>query len=1185
MLGFTGASGEKHTVARRVRCTVKKNGTRTMSTLEGTLTTKRNGERTAISSSTYQPPYFEYITHSKNYSDTDSEMGELDKLVPQRLGVSEAVLENVIFCHQDDSLWPMSSGLELKKKFDTIFDATKWTKAVDNLRSMKKEKNIELAQMKIHESNLKVIKNKGAKVKQRMLIIEQEIEDFTVEITEIDNTSAAAMDDVNEKRQQAQKAAGYKNKLDQAKHDVQVLQRQINETRETLVEFKESDEELTSTLVQYEERMALWMEEEEGYRVEDQDLSQNLLNSRRDMSERQAERGQHLAEKASYEDKLRSRALLVKDAASRHEIRGYDGDLGEDQIAEFVSKLRKLSIDKDRELVRLKELIDDELQQTRAAVEQLGNQRTISMENKSNANRMVTENDRQSARVQRDIDQIKIDEGEEAAIKAELVHVGDNYRKANEEFEAAKWDQSLKSEQSHLRELDGESDRLRKELEQCAKLASERAQLDHQKNDLNKAQSSLDTMASTYGDQLSSVLGAGWRVDTIEREYQSVLDQRARTVTDLTKKQDVLVRELNQVDYKLATLQESLKKKTETRKNDEATVLKSVTDIAGKFITTVDDFETGLAEAEDFRKAAQKELDGAYYFDTYFEKCQSIIDKHEKCRLCDRKFADQKEKLSAQAKLQKFIEKNVKSALQEALDQAQAIYKKAAAARPQFDRFKALNDVDIPNIEKEIREAESKREGLLRDVEKQDYLVKEKLSAKRDIDGLSKTVAKIASYASQISERQIEIDRISSQQKLSGTSLTSEELNCQISTNADQIRHTRSKIDTLSHNKQAATKVLSALELEKSNIDRRLNEVKNQLEKKQDLLNQLDRFRESTLQHRAAVQRANADLETLLPQITKAKAKDGEAKTRGQERERQIQGDKDRLADTVNKFDIVEKDINKYLDDDGPRRLAACQRAIKDIQDDQARIEGDLSNIRGKASELRSKVADGEHTKRSIEQNLRFRKNLYELDDRKKEVADLEARNLSGDLERLSREAQNAEIHYQNLMAKRAPLTATVTEKDRQLKVYIDEWESDYKTANQDYRKMHVEVETLKVAIQDMEKFRIALDQAIMKYHSLNMEEINRIVDELWRNTYRGTDIDSIIIRSDPDTADSSSSKRNYNYRVCMVKEQTEMDMRGRCSAGQKVLACIIIRLALAEVLGVGCGVSAPALFDYSRFR
>jgi DNA repair protein RAD50 len=99
-----------------------------------------------------------------------------------------------------------------------------------------------------------------------------------------------------------------------------------------------------------------------------------------------------------------------------------------------------------------------------------------------------------------------------------------------------------------------------------------------------------------------------------------------------------------------------------------------------------------------------------------------------------------------------------------------------------------------------------------------------------------------------------------------------------------------------------------------------------------------------------------------------------------------------------------------------------------------------------------------------------------------------------------------------------------------------------------------------------------ALDRAVMQYHTLKMEEVNRIAGELWQSTYQGTDIDTIMIRSDHE---SSTGRRTYNYRLCMVKQDTEMDMRGRCSAGQKVLASIIIRLALAESFGVNCGLIA----------
>ena len=67
-------------------------------------------------------------------------------------------------------------------------------------------------------------------------------------------------------------------------------------------------------------------------------------------------------------------------------------------------------------------------------------------------------------------------------------------------------------------------------------------------------------------------------------------------------------------------------------------------------------------------------------------------------------------------------------------------------------------------------------------------------------------------------------------------------------------------------------------------------------------------------------------------------------------------------------------------------------------------------------------------------------------------------------------------------------------------------------------------------------------------------------------------DIETIEIRSD---VENTRGNRSYNYRVVMIKNNAELDMRGRCSAGQKVLASIIIRLALAETFCLNCGILA----------
>jgi len=149
----------------------------------------------------------------------------------------------------------------------------------------------------------------------------------------------------------------------------------------------------------------------------------------------------------------------------------------------------------------------------------------------------------------------------------------------------------------------------------------------------------------------------------------------------------------------------------------------------------------------------------------------------------------------------------------------------------------------------------------------------------------------------------------------------------------------------------------------------------------------------------------------------------------------------------------------------------------------------------------------------------------------------------------------------------------------------------------------------LGIAASDVGRYHAALEKAILRFHAAKMEEINKAIKELWQKTYKGSDIESIALRADAGDgvdlgggsnfvgASSSSSTaasasaaavaattgtsvggkaaRSYNYRLVMTTGGAELEMRGRCSAGQKVLASIIVRLALAEVLAISCGILA----------
>lgn len=135
---------------------------------------------------------------------------------------------------------------------------------------------------------------------------------------------------------------------------------------------------------------------------------------------------------------------------------------------------------------------------------------------------------------------------------------------------------------------------------------------------------------------------------------------------------------------------------------------------------------------------------------------------------------------------------------------------------------------------------------------------------------------------------------------------------------------------------------------------------------------------------------------------------------------------------------------------------------------------------------------------------------------------------------------------------------------------------SSFLDIDEKYRQAFCCMESHNVLAKDVQRYHQALDRALMSYHAQKMNQINDVIRDLWGRIYKGTDIDYIAIRSDTESENEDNTvKRSYNYRVVMVKGDVELEMRGRCSAGQKVVACLIIRLALAESFCLSCGILA----------
>lgn len=93
-------------------------------------------------------------------------VADINNDMADAMGVSKAIINNVIFCHQEDSNWPLEEPKELKKKFDAIFETTEYNKVIEKLIKISKEYN---DRQKEKAGDLKLLENIKSQAEMKQL--------------------------------------------------------------------------------------------------------------------------------------------------------------------------------------------------------------------------------------------------------------------------------------------------------------------------------------------------------------------------------------------------------------------------------------------------------------------------------------------------------------------------------------------------------------------------------------------------------------------------------------------------------------------------------------------------------------------------------------------------------------------------------------------------------------------------------------------------------------------------------------------------------------------------------------------------------------------------------------------------------------------------------------------------------
>lgn len=1242
-LRFTNRAGKSMVVVRSMELTQKKT-TMTFKNLDGIIrTTDEEGNRQSLS----------------------HKCTELDRQIPQLLGVSKAILEHVVFCHQEDSSWPLMEGAVLKKRFDDIFDSTRYVKALEELKDQKKKY---VAKVKDHKTELaKLEAHKHAAVGLRMDLdtCRQGLSDISDEVEEYNKLIAIEQEKARECNKIIEKDIDVHDAIEEKKNLMSQEEARAETLRASLSEdlSHKSKEDLEGMVSGFEQNVDTDRENLAAIEKEINQIENNIRHLQNKEKERMGERGSLLAEKKIYEENCVKRLELMEELATKYGLDlsisqsqqvdlmstqinrfGDDSTIGDSTLGSSVSvTITSEDIAAFEESIRRKK---------KEIEEQLMSYRDASRIGEDEIQARLSEVYGKIKSIEIDISRIKAEEKKardelkampsmvlsSSTRKSDIDEAKDKVKRFTRKRDELSNDPILtdcprliREKEDEILKLKGEiedHDRILKQLRQWAEdhnaidilkkqIVAEKELIDEVKKEnsflLQKFGISISTntdekmLASQISDSIIEIKDkldsariefdeSTERLKTSENrvsELKAILSHNKNSANNKNNQLALLAgdgRGVQKVKNAISSIRQYENRffgNSEISLNAEPqNVLQHCTNKIGELSAASDDPDTMIRTIDKLIElGVQKDVRG---------EINGII-----CPCCARDLDDDQMEVYSN-RMNELRNKETSPLVKQ--DQSRAAQN--LQAQKNYENWRNLvssgmNDwLDNKRITLELeslKEVISRDEGELKIEEEKLKEAKEKLlSEKEDVTELQQML-EVLKHLKTDSEKLVtkrrQIDSKQDELALMAPSSEGKDLR---SVEREHREKTERK-DMLGGEISSINKKLSELNKEIQTVSQQVTQAEKMARDKEERYaqEQKDNVRRQELTE--TLKTNGALILKLEAQIEPLRQSAKEKETERHRYRLNSQAEEEKRGKLLSEFNAafdryanIHHQVCSFTGSEKLDRLVAIETEIKDI-------DFEMNNQRSKVLELhpalesaKKHLNERESVQKNIERNIELKAILERIQDLNNEISVLMDKLESIDCEAVRKNLNKSmELikKYEYEKSRRDGSKDTLMIQQRELKRKLQT--NEYKDIDERHRVKMIEVETCDMAVHDLDIYYSALDKSLLRYHGLKIAEINKIVKELWSLTYKGEDITSIRLTSDQDQ--SSKATRSYNYRVVMTKGTTELDMRGRCSAGQRVLASLVIRLALAETFCINCGVMAldepTTNLDYANKR
>lgn len=249
--------------------------------------------------------------------------GELSEQIPNMLGVSKAILDHVLFCHQEDSSWPLMEASVLKKRFDEIFDSTRYTKAVAIFKQTEKDMNARVKELNAEKASLSSHQHAAHGFRRDLNEANEAIEDLDLQKKQLDEDIAGLEEKIEKLRGIEASVTAIENELDAAgqnkANQLSLVVRLRSMLEENLTE-KHSLRELEKMLREYDDKVSNQKEALEDLQAQDREIEDQIQQLRRKERDLTQEKARLDADRETHEKNQRDRYQMMESIAQTYSV-------------------------------------------------------------------------------------------------------------------------------------------------------------------------------------------------------------------------------------------------------------------------------------------------------------------------------------------------------------------------------------------------------------------------------------------------------------------------------------------------------------------------------------------------------------------------------------------------------------------------------------------------------------------------------------------------------------------------------------------------------------------------------------------------------------------------------------------------------------------------------------------------